>query len=77
MKLNTFTEAERDLLIDELKTRIGHYEGQVHLYKTDIEINPHNLKYTKVHLENLRDGLSHSKKYITLLNNLIKKIMNG
>ena len=69
-----FNEAEKDFLIGELEGRKFFWERNVEMYKTDIEINPHNLDYTEEQIDNLRDGLQRCQESLDRVKKLIKEL---
>jgi hypothetical protein len=69
-----FDEAEKDFLIGELEGRKFFWERNVQLYKTDIEINPHNLDYTEEQIDNLRNALQDCQESLDKVETLIKKL---
>ncbi len=69
-----FDEGEKDFLIGELEGRKFFWERNVEMYKTDIEINPHNLEYTETHIDNLKDGLRRCQESLDGVKKLIKEL---
>ena len=72
--MSMYTEAEKDFLISELKGRRYHWLRNVEMYRTDLEINPHNLEYTEKHISNLKSGLKNCEDKLNAVDKLIQKL---
>jgi hypothetical protein len=69
-----YTQAEKDFLISELEGRRRHWQRNADMYRTDLEINPHNLEYTEIHISNLKSELKHCEDKINAVDKLLTKL---
>jgi hypothetical protein len=72
--MSMYTQAEKDFLISELEGRRRHWQRNADMYRTDLEINPHNLEYTEIHISNLKSGLKHCEDKINAVDKLLTKL---